>query len=49
MVKPSQPLASFARNITSQNGEDGRWCLEVGAWDGNHLSNICQKVLRDRG
>jgi len=61
MVKPSQPLASFARNITSQNGEDGlleeifrrlgegrRWCLEVGAWDGSHLSNTCV-FWRERG
>ena len=56
-----QPLASFARNITSQNGEDGlleeifrrlgdknRWCLEVGAWDGTHLSNTCA-FWRDHG
>lgn len=57
----SQPLAAFARNITSQNGEDGlleeifrrigesnRWCFEVGAWDGEHLSNTCS-FWRDRG
>lgn len=50
-----QPLARYAANVTSQNGEDGilakifqrvgaqnRWCLEVGAWDGEHLSNTCQ-------
>jgi methyltransferase FkbM-like protein len=56
-----QPLASFARNITSQNGEDGMldeifrrigegngWCLEVGAWDGEHFSNTCA-FWRDRG
>ena len=61
MTKLSQPLASFASNITSQNGEDGlleeifrrlgegqRWCLEVGAWDGKHLSNTCV-FWRDRG
>mgnify|MGYP001572617672 CR=1 FL=1 len=61
-MKPiSQPLAGFASNITSQNGEDGllaeifrrlgeanRWCLEVGAWDGEHLSNTCV-FWRDRG
>lgn len=52
MATQVQPLASFAKNITSQNGEDGlleeifrrigaknRWCFEVGAWDGKHLSN----------
>lgn len=56
-----QPLAAFAGNVTSQNGEDGilaeifqrigersRWCFEVGAWDGEHLSNTCQ-FWRDRG
>ena len=61
MTAQSQPLAGFAKNITSQNGEDGmlaeifrriaetnRWCLEVGAWDGEHLSNTCQ-FWRDRG
>ncbi|MEY2542211.1 MAG: hypothetical protein QOI22_1813 [Verrucomicrobiota bacterium] len=61
MTPPSQPLAGFAKNITSQNGEDGlleeifrrigdknRWCLEVGAWDGKHLSNACA-FWRDRG
>jgi len=51
-------LVSFARNNTSQGGEDGiiakifevldsapdfqqqqRWCVDVGAWDGKHLSN----------
>eukprot|EP01031_Cornospumella_fuschlensis_P008387 gene8387-10341_t len=47
----------FARNITSQGGEDGileelfallldkadhpfqRYCVDIGAWDGKHLSN----------
>ena len=49
-------LIQFARDETSQNGEDGviaaifacldkrqrpktRWCVDVGAWDGRHLSN----------
>ena len=49
-------LIQFARDETSQNGEDGviaaifacldkrqrpktRWCVDVGAWDGVHLSN----------
>ena len=51
-------LIRFAKDITSQNGEDGiiqhifqvlsanqdsnndtRWCVDVGAWDGVHLSN----------
>lgn len=61
MTPPPQPLTGFAKNITSQNGEDGlleeifrrigdknRWCLEVGAWDGKHLSNVCA-FWRDRG
>lgn len=61
MAAPSQPLASFARNNTSQNGEDGlldeifrrlgdghRWCLEVGACDGEHLNNTCV-CWRNRG
>ena len=48
-------LIRFAKDNTSQNGEDGiierifqlipgnnakiRWCVDVGAWDGEHLSN----------
>ena len=49
-------LIRFAKNGTSQNGEDGiiqrlfelipvrssetaSWCVDVGAWDGVHLSN----------
>ncbi|KAL7549192.1 hypothetical protein ACHAWF_012458 [Thalassiosira exigua] len=46
-------LIRYARNNTSQNGEDGiisrlfellpasrqRWAVDVGAWDGVHLSN----------
>ena len=49
-------LLQFAKDVTSQNGEDGiiaaifacldqhvsketRWCVDVGAWDGAHLSN----------
>ena len=46
-------LIRYAKDITSQNGEDGilerlfellpnsstRWCVDVGAWDGQHLSN----------
>jgi isopenicillin N synthase-like dioxygenase len=46
-------LVAHAKNITSQNGEDGiisrlfellpyqerRVCVDVGAWDGRHLSN----------
>ena len=47
-------LIQFARDVTSQNGEDGiieeifqviprndksRICVDVGAWDGRHLSN----------
>jgi methyltransferase FkbM-like protein len=61
MTPLPQPLAEFAKNITSQNGEDGlleeifrrlgdknRWCLEVGAWDGEHFSNTCV-FWRDRG
>jgi len=49
------PFNGYAKNINSQNGEDGiicevlnrlmlknsdsSWCVEVGAWDGIHLSN----------
>lgn len=47
-------LIRFAKNVTSQNGEDGiiqrlfeliptssniHWCVDVGAWNGVHLSN----------
>eukprot|EP00629_Pelagomonadales_sp_RCC1024_P017883 CAMPEP_0119277856 /NCGR_PEP_ID=MMETSP1329-20130426/18030_1 /TAXON_ID=114041 /ORGANISM="Genus nov. species nov., Strain RCC1024" /LENGTH=314 /DNA_ID=CAMNT_0007278349 /DNA_START=127 /DNA_END=1068 /DNA_ORIENTATION=+ len=49
-------LVRFARDATSQSGEDGiiaaifgcldayqgdpdRWCVDIGAWDGAHLSN----------
>lgn len=54
--KGSSPLLKYAKNNTSQGGEDGileyifsllevyslkekRMCVEVGAWDGKHLSN----------
>jgi hypothetical protein len=50
-------LLDYARNVYSQNGEDGillkmlevlpsgdHWCVEVGAWDGKHLSNTCHLV-----
>jgi len=58
-------LIQFARDKTSQNGEDGilehlfsvilsqesqgpRWCVDVGAWDGVHLSNT-NSLLTDKG
>lgn len=48
-----QGLIRYARDVTSQNGEDGiihrifellpkstkRFCVDIGAWDGKHLSN----------
>lgn len=52
MTRQNNPLLSYAKNVFSQNGEDGvierilelipetsRWCVELGAWDGKHLSN----------
>lgn len=57
----SRWLLRYARNVSSQNGEDGiiekilevlgeptRWCVEFGAWDGRHLSNVYHLVA-DRG
>jgi isopenicillin N synthase-like dioxygenase len=55
-LRSRQGLIRFARDETSQNGEDGiiaklfellpskknqlrKWCVDVGAWDGKHLSN----------
>lgn len=51
-IKPSRWICDFARNVTSQHGEDGiiekvldvignndKWCVEFGVWDGIHLSN----------
>jgi hypothetical protein len=47
----SRSLNKYSRNIKSQSGEDGiieyifevigrkGWCVEFGAWDGEHLSN----------
>ena len=59
-------LISFARDTTSQNGEDGiiaeifrnlppltrstklkRWCVDVGAWDGKHLSNTYSLLVNN--
>ena len=50
--KPNRWLSDFARNVTSQYGEDGiiekvlevigdnnKWCMEFGSWDGMHFSN----------
>ena len=59
-------LIRFAKDITSQNGEDGIisrifellasdaadqketqcWCVDVGAWDGKHLSNTHSLLIR---
>jgi Methyltransferase FkbM domain len=52
-------LMKFARNVTSQNGEDGiieklleligatnEWVVEIGAWDGKHLSNSWNLINR---
>jgi hypothetical protein len=54
-------LMKFARNVTSQNGEDGiieklleligatnEWVVEIGAWDGKHLSNSWNLINRKR-
>ena len=56
-------LIQFARDVTSQNGEDGvieqifkilpcdddsrRICVDVGAWDGRHLSNTYSLLVDD--
>jgi hypothetical protein len=50
-------LLQFAKDIYSQNGEDGilaailetigtadKWCVEFGAWDGQHFSNTCNLI-----
>ena len=58
-------LIQFARDNTSQNGEDGvlaklfellpsnedgrRQCVDVGAWDGQHLSNTYSLLVKDDG
>jgi hypothetical protein len=52
MVKQNTWLNGFARNVTSQYGENGiiekvlevigqndRWCVEFGSWDGKKCSN----------
>ena len=51
MSKPNNWVNQCAKNIKSQNGEDGiietilsligenKWCVEFGAWDGEYLSN----------
>jgi len=64
-VVPSQRrrdgLIQYARDNTSQNGEDGiiarifaclppcgmRYCVDVGAWDGKHLSNTFSLLVTD--
>jgi hypothetical protein len=57
-TKRVSPLLSYAKNITSQFGEDGiiarlvelltppDYCVEFGAWDGKHLSNCHQLVAK---
>jgi isopenicillin N synthase-like dioxygenase len=55
-------LIQFARDSTSQNGEDGiisklfeilpasgdtRFCVDVGAWDGRHLSNTYSLLVSE--
>ena len=58
-------LIKYARNNTSQNGEDGiidrifhllppssdeqRYCVDVGAWDGKHLSNTYSLLVENDG
>lgn len=56
-------LIQFARDNTSQNGEDGiidkifqilplksnRFCVDVGAWDGKHLSNTYSLLIDNEG
>lgn len=53
-------LRAAAKNVTSQNGEDGviarifgiagvanKFCCEFGAWDGVHLSNTWNLIVRN--
>ena len=56
--RDSSYFLRFAKNITSQGGEDGilkelfdligttatPYCIDIGAWDGQHLSNTYQLV-----
>jgi len=51
-------LLKFRKNVTSQHGEDGiierifhvigkgSWCVEFGAWDGKHLSNTWNLLVK---
>jgi hypothetical protein len=54
-------LGAFARNVTSQHGEDGiiekvlavigendRWCVEFGSWDGRHCSNTFHLIDQEQ-
>eukprot|EP01032_Pedospumella_encystans_P013992 gene13992-16088_t len=56
--RDSSYFLRFAKNVTSQGGEDGilkelfsligttatPYCIDIGAWDGQHLSNTYQLV-----
>jgi len=57
-------LIQYAKDITSQNGEDGiiakiftvlppqrrqRYCVDIGAWDGRHLSNTFSLLVPNNG
>ncbi len=60
MAKPNNWINQCAKNIKSQNGEDGiieailsviggnKWCVEFGAWDGEYLSNT-YNLIQNRG
>jgi hypothetical protein len=60
MSNEPQWLLEYAGNTNSQSGEDGviakiltlidrnQWCVEFGAWDGIHLSNVRRLIQEEQ-